>query len=83
MHIAVYRKHLLAFAQEINQLEGAKQARYLAAGAVVEVRYGGGQQLFPGVVAAAHPDDGTYDIAYDDGDKEAGVRRDFIMAQWK
>ena len=37
---------------------------------------------YAGVVSHVAPN-GKYDIAYDDGDKEAGVRRDFIMAQWK
>ena len=42
------------------------------AGAVVEARFDGGDEWFPGRVAAANAD-GTYAIAYDDGDEEAAV----------
>ena len=38
----------------------------------VEARFGGGEQWFPGTVTCALGN-GTYDVRYDDGDKESGV----------
>mmetsp|Transcript_33908 Transcript_33908/g.89320 ORF Transcript_33908/g.89320 Transcript_33908/m.89320 type:complete len:109 (-) Transcript_33908:132-458(-) len=42
-------------------------------GAVVEARHGSGSLYYPGRVVRAHGDN-TYDVDYDDGDKEQGVR---------
>ena len=52
----------------------------LSVGDVVTCRYGGGEDAFPGQISAAHAD-GTYDIAYDDGDSEANIARSLIIAQ--
>ena len=46
-------------------------------GTAVLCRYGGGEAKFPGKIAAAHAD-GSYDVAYDDGDAEQGVSGDLI-----
>lgn len=43
-------------------------------GEKVEARFGGGPQFHTGSIAAAN-DDGTYNIAYDDGDSEESVTR--------
>ena len=43
-----------------------------AVGTSVRCRFDGGEELFPGVVAAVRPG-GTYDIQYDDGDFEGAV----------
>jgi hypothetical protein len=51
----------------------------LSEGEVVDVRYGGGEQLYPGRVAKVQ-DDGSYDIRYDVGNKEAQVAREMIEA---
>jgi hypothetical protein len=44
----------------------------LGVGACVEARFGGGEEYYSGVIAAEHGD-GTYAVAYDDGDAEAHV----------
>jgi hypothetical protein len=49
----------------------------LVVGAKVEVQYRGGTTWYPGTVAADNGDQ-TYDIAYDDGDKESRVTPDYI-----
>ena len=56
---------------------GWKRKEVLSKDEVVDVHHGGGQRVFPGKVAAVNGD-GTYDIAYDDGDAEQGVVRDLI-----
>eukprot|EP00937_MAST-01D_sp_MAST-1D-sp2_P002965 g2965.t1 len=50
-------------------------------GARVNARYGGGVSAFAGEIAMIH-DDGTLDIAYDDGDSEQHVAR-ALVAPWK
>ena len=59
--------------------KGEKPRATLSEGEVVDVRHGGGKKLFPGKIAKVH-DDGSYDIAYDDGDKESKVARKLIEA---
>ena len=43
-----------------------------AVGAAIEARYKGKSRYYPGKIAKAN-DDGSYDIAYDDGESEANV----------
>ena len=49
----------------------------LEVGARIEAKYKGKRKYYAGKVAA-RGDDGTYDIAYDDGEKESGVARELI-----
>jgi chloramphenicol 3-O-phosphotransferase len=49
----------------------------LAEGDAVEGNYAGNGEWFPGRVSAAHAD-GTYDIDYDDGDRESRVARGLL-----
>ncbi|KAH8049813.1 tudor domain-containing protein [Aureococcus anophagefferens] len=49
----------------------------LAVGAAVEARHNGGRKWYPGKISKAH-DDGTFDVAYDDGDRESGVVKEFV-----
>jgi len=51
-----------------------------SAGGKVEADYRGQGTYYPGTVARDRGD-GTYDIDYDDGEKETGVARDLIKAQ--
>ena len=51
----------------------------LAVGDQCEALFGGAEQWYGAVVAVAH-DDGTYDLAYDDGDEELRVSRAYIRA---
>jgi hypothetical protein len=44
----------------------------LSVGEEVEARFGGGANFYKGRITAAHPD-GSYDVAYDDGDREVNV----------
>jgi serine/threonine protein kinase len=60
--------------------KGEKPRTTLSEGEVVDVRHGGGKKLFPGKIAKVH-DDGSYDIMYDDGDKESKVARKLIEAE--
>ncbi|KAH8049180.1 tudor domain-containing protein [Aureococcus anophagefferens] len=48
----------------------------LAVGAAVEARHNGGRKWY-GQDLKAH-DDGTFDVAYDDGDRESGVVKEFV-----
>ena len=48
-----------------------------SAGEEVDVRHGGGKKLYPARIGGVNGD-GTYDIAYDDGDKEKYVKADHI-----
>merc|ERR1719453_3054202 len=59
--------------------KGEKPRRALSEGEEVDVRHGGGKKLFPGKITKVH-EDGTYDIAYLDGDKETRVARKLIEA---
>merc|ERR1719230_1618006 len=49
----------------------------LEAGTKVEARYRGKSRYYPGTISRAHLN-GTYDIDYDDGEKEMGVERSLI-----
>ena len=49
------------------------------AGMQVLARYKGKKKWYPGTVMKRN-DDGTYEIMYDDGDKESGVSADFVKA---
>src|SRR3546814_15414824 len=49
----------------------------LREGTKVEARYRGRGRYYPGVIARTHAD-GTYDIDYDDGEKETGVRGELV-----
>lgn len=46
----------------------------LEVGERIEARFGGGPDFHPGVISAVN-DDESYNIAYDDGDKEESVKR--------
>ena len=48
-------------------------------GAKVEARYRGGSRYFPGKIRRENRD-GTYDIDYDDGEKERGVQAELIKS---
>jgi hypothetical protein len=56
----------------------AADTKGLSVGEKVEVRHGGGAEYFPGTVMAAL-DDGKYDIAFSDGDRESNIARDMIV----
>jgi len=49
----------------------------LEVGSRVEARYGGKSKFYPGVICGKQPN-GSYDIDYDDGEKEKGVERRLI-----
>merc|ERR1719230_2458315 len=56
---------------------GRRDDDKLEAGTKIEARYRGKSRYYPGTIARAHLD-GTYDIDYDDGEKEMGVERALI-----
>ncbi|KAH8047674.1 tudor domain-containing protein [Aureococcus anophagefferens] len=56
---------------------GAVEARYRGKGAAVEARYRGKSKFYPGKIARDNGD-GTYDIDYDDGEKESKVAEALI-----
>ena len=49
----------------------------LSRGDKIEARYRGGSKYYPGKIARDNRD-GTYDIDYDDGEKERGVKKSYI-----
>ena len=49
----------------------------LEVGARIEAKYKGKKKYYPGKIAR-RGDNGTYDIAYDDGEEESGVARNLI-----
>jgi len=51
----------------------------LRSGDRVEARYRGGSRMYPGKISYDHKD-GTFDIDYDDGEKERNVRSDLITS---
>ena len=52
----------------------------LVEGMRCEARHGGSMRAFDGVISKVNSD-GTYDVGYDDGDKETGVARELIYVQ--
>jgi hypothetical protein len=50
---------------------------YLCQGDKVEARFGGGNKYYPGVIERVQ-EDGTYNIGYEDGDRETHVEEAFI-----
>jgi cytidine deaminase len=52
-------------------------AAVLLEGDKIEARYRGRERYFPGVVRRANRD-GTYDVDYDDGEKELGVLAEYV-----
>ncbi|RHY68051.1 hypothetical protein DYB38_001936, partial [Aphanomyces astaci] len=57
-----------------------KRTRKFKEGEKVEAQYKGKSKFYPGVIARARLN-GTYDIDYDDGEKETGVAADMIRAK--
>lgn len=51
----------------------ANQSRTFAIGSKVEVNYRSRGKFYPAVIKEYRPDDGSYDIDYDDGEKESRV----------
>merc|ERR1719230_809883 len=51
-------------------------------GEEVDVRHGGGKKLYPARIGGVNGD-GTYDIEYEDGDKEQSVSIEMVVGQWK
>ena len=47
-------------------------------GALVECRFGGRAKFYPGRIERVHDDGGTFDVLYDDGDRERGVARALV-----
>src|SRR3546814_82131 len=58
-------------------MEDSKEAIQLDIGTRVEAQYRGRSRWYPGVISRCRLN-GTYDIDYDDGEKEDGVVRDLI-----
>ena len=50
----------------------------LEEGMKVEARYRGRSRYYPGKISRAYPKIGRYDIVYDDGEREMGVREELI-----
>ena len=49
----------------------------IGVGVQVEARFGGEEDWYPGTVAAVNAD-GTYRVAYDDGDEEDSVAPEYV-----
>ncbi|GMI52396.1 hypothetical protein ScalyP_jg10900, partial [Parmales sp. scaly parma] len=61
-----------------NLIKSKPSSQSLSRGDKVEARYRGGQKYYKGVVAKENRD-GTFDVNYDDGEKEAGVEKRLIQ----
>jgi hypothetical protein len=64
----------------MGALQRLALARTLTVGTAVNARFGGNQKLYPGVIHAAN-DDGTFAVAYGDGDFEEHVHIAMIELQ--
>ena len=62
-----------------NGDQGCSTTSGLREGEEVEARYRGKARYYPGRISSVNRD-GTYDIDYDDGEKEIGVREDLIKS---
>ena len=74
------KRSLIRKAKEENHKEKIKKANQrntLREGMKVEARYRGKSRFYPGVISRERPN-GTFDINYDDGEKETGVSSEMI-----
>ncbi|KAH9160737.1 hypothetical protein LEN26_001726, partial [Aphanomyces euteiches] len=62
--------------------EDDKKAKKFKEGEKVEAQYKGKSKFYPGVISRCRLN-GTYDIDYDDGEKETGVAADLIRSKEK
>jgi hypothetical protein len=67
-----------AFELEQEYHKEASDEPALTVGSAVHARFGGGPHWFGGAVTKAHSDDGTFDILYDDTDREEHVHSHLI-----
>ena len=58
--------------------EGWEAKAVLEKGDKVDAYHGGGKKVYGAKVSSVN-DDGTYELRYDDGDKESGVKRSLIL----
>merc|ERR1719230_1009739 len=56
---------------------GGGSSKKLEQGDKVEARHGGGSKWYPGTITRCRLN-GSYDIRYDDGDREQGVKADYV-----
>ncbi|CAM9744900.1 unnamed protein product, partial [Scytosiphon promiscuus] len=63
----------------VDKQRGRGKAVELLEGDSVEANYRGRGRYYPGRISRVHRD-GTYDIAYDDGEKERGITADLVRA---
>eukprot|EP00750_Incisomonas_marina_P002281 INCI12189.1.p1 GENE.INCI12189.1~~INCI12189.1.p1 ORF type:complete len:255 (-),score=60.01 INCI12189.1:519-1283(-) len=61
------------FATNEAEVNGSGTPPFFSIGEQIEARYGGGDVYYPGTIGFVHAEARTCDIAYDDGDGEAGV----------
>ncbi|KAF0711675.1 hypothetical protein AaE_012196, partial [Aphanomyces astaci] len=62
--------------------EDEKKSKKFKEGEKVEAQYKGKAKFYPGVISRARLN-GTYDIDYDDGEKETGVAAELIRSKDK
>lgn len=67
-------------ASEPQEADASEPSMPLEEGALVEARYGGGIMWYEGKVRKTRKD-GSYDIDYDDGEREVKVKVDFVRAR--
>ncbi|CAK4440136.1 unnamed protein product, partial [Aphanomyces euteiches] len=65
-----------------DSTEDEKQSKKLKEGDKIEAQYKGKSKFYPGVISRCRLN-GTYDIDYDDGEKETGVSADLIRLKEK
>ncbi|CAK4675859.1 unnamed protein product, partial [Aphanomyces euteiches] len=65
-----------------DSTEDEKKSKKLKEGDKIEAQYKGKSKFYPGVISRCRLN-GTYDIDYDDGEKETGVSADLIRLKEK
>jgi len=64
-------------AEDFEDDESDAEEAAIGVGVPVEARFGGEEDWYPGTVKAVNAD-GTYQIAYDDGDEEDSVAPEYV-----
>ena len=64
-------------AEDFEDESDAEDEAAIGVGVQVEARFGGEEDWYPGTVKAVNAD-GTYQIAYDDGDEEDSVAPEYV-----
>uniref|UniRef100_A0A7S2LLK1 Tudor domain-containing protein n=1 Tax=Leptocylindrus danicus TaxID=163516 RepID=A0A7S2LLK1_9STRA len=71
------KSDLIKIVKMERNFDSTKDSKSLKQGAIVEARYRGGGRFYKGMIVSVNSN-GTFDIAYDDGQKELNVQQSLI-----